>query len=146
MFFFCRPAAAPLRSGPGGGQGNLATLAVAQDCMFCLLFFVVHVTLFSLWYAFPAKHSPPLAGLQLWVVPHFHFVLGFRLFVSSPRHADRTREGLTVVCLAIAPLSEVCLAIGSFSGVCLTTAPCSSRPPATLAVRGRFLTGGFLYD
>ena len=36
---FCRPADAPLNSEPGGGQGNPATLTVAQDCMFCLLFF-----------------------------------------------------------------------------------------------------------
>ena len=34
--FFCRPADALLSSEPGGGQGNLATHTVAQDCMFCL--------------------------------------------------------------------------------------------------------------
>ena len=67
VFFCCRPADALLSSEPGGGQGNLATLGVAQDCMFCLLFFVMHVILFSLCYAFSARHFPLLAGL--WVVP-----------------------------------------------------------------------------
>ena len=42
---------------------------------------------------------------------------------------------LTVVYLAITPFSVVCLAI----------APLSPRPPATSAVRGRFLTGGLPY-
>ena len=46
--FPCRPADALLSSEPGGGQGNLATHTVAQDCMFCLLAFVTHVVLFSL--------------------------------------------------------------------------------------------------
>ena len=32
--FFFRPADALLSSKPGGGQGNLATHTVAQDCMF----------------------------------------------------------------------------------------------------------------
>ena len=46
--FFCRPTDALLSSEPGGGQGNLATRTVAQDCMFCLISFVMHVVLFSL--------------------------------------------------------------------------------------------------
>ena len=46
--FFCRPADALLSSEPGGGQGKLATHTVAQDCMFCLLVFVMHVVLCSL--------------------------------------------------------------------------------------------------
>ena len=46
--FFCRPADALLISEPGGGHGNLATHTVAQDYMFFLLFFVMHVVLFSL--------------------------------------------------------------------------------------------------
>ena len=41
-FVFCRPADALLISEPGGGQGNLATHTVVQDCMFCLIFFVMH--------------------------------------------------------------------------------------------------------
>ena len=47
-FFFGCPADALLSSEPGGGQGNLATHTVAQDCMFCLLSFVMRVVLFSL--------------------------------------------------------------------------------------------------
>ena len=42
------PADALLSSELGGGQGKLATHTVAQDCMFCLLTFVMHVVLFSL--------------------------------------------------------------------------------------------------
>ena len=48
FFFFVlpTPSSAPSR---GGGQGNLATHTVVQDCMFCLLIFVMHVVLFSFW-------------------------------------------------------------------------------------------------
>ena len=42
------PADALLSSELGGGQGKLATHTVAQDWMFCLLSFVMHVVLFSL--------------------------------------------------------------------------------------------------
>ena len=46
-FFFVLPTppSAPSR---GGGQGNLATRTVAQDCVFLFYLFVVHVILFSL--------------------------------------------------------------------------------------------------
>ena len=47
-FFFCRPVDALLSPEPGGRQGNLATYTVGQDCIFCLLSFVMHVVLFSL--------------------------------------------------------------------------------------------------
>ena len=80
--FFCRPADAFLNSEPGGGQGNLATYTVAQDCIFCLLFFLMHVILFFLCYAFSARHFPPLAGL--WVAPHFGFVLVFAFCLAPP--------------------------------------------------------------
>ena len=89
--FFCRPADALLSSEPGGGQGNLATHTVAQGCMFCRLFFVTHVILFSLCYAFSARHFSPLAGL--WVVPPFHFVLVFAFCLPPPRHCGSLREG-----------------------------------------------------
>ena len=46
--FFCRPTDALLISEPGGGQGNLASCTVAQDCMFSLLSVVMHVVLFFL--------------------------------------------------------------------------------------------------
>ena len=51
----------------------------------------------------------------------------------------------SVVCLVIATISEVCLAAAPSSMVCLAIAPFSSRPPATLAVRGRFLKGDLPY-
>ena len=41
--FSCPPADALLSSEPGGGQGNLATHTVAQDCIFCLLFSLLSV-------------------------------------------------------------------------------------------------------
>ena len=47
-FFFCRPADALLSSELGSAQDNLATRTVAQDCMFGLLSFAMHVILFSL--------------------------------------------------------------------------------------------------
>ena len=36
FWFLFRPADAPLSSEPGGGQGNLATHTMAQDCVFVL--------------------------------------------------------------------------------------------------------------
>ena len=80
--FFFRPADALLSSEPGGGQSNLSTHTVPQDYMFCLLFFVMHVILFSLCYAFSARHFPPPLGsvgcaafpLRVW----------FSLFLSRP--------------------------------------------------------------
>ena len=57
-FFFVLPTppSAPSR---GVGQGNLATHAVAQDCvLFCFIFFVMHVILFSLCFAFSARRFP----------------------------------------------------------------------------------------
>ena len=49
VVFFCRPVDALFSSEPGGGQGNVSTLAVAQDCIFCLLFFVMYVILIYLY-------------------------------------------------------------------------------------------------
>ena len=102
VFFFCRPADAFLSSEPGGGQGNLATQTMAQDCMFCLIFFVMHVTLFSLCYTLSGRRFP-LAGL--WVVPPFHFVLIFA-FCLAPPTATMVACGrvLTLVSFVLAPV------------------------------------------
>ena len=80
-FFFCRPADALLSSEPGGGQGHLPTHTVAQDCMFCVLFFVMHVVLFSLCYAFSASHFPPRGTVGCATFP---FRVGFRLLSRPP--------------------------------------------------------------
>ena len=80
--FFCRPADALLRSEPGGCQGNLATYTVAQDSVFCLLFFVMPVILFSLCNAFSARHSPPRRGTVGCAT--FTFRVGFRLLSRPP--------------------------------------------------------------
>ena len=79
--FFWSSWRRPLQLRVGGGQGSLATHTVAQEYMFCL-FFVMHVILFSLCYAFSARHFPPLAGL--WVVPPFHFMLVFAFCLAPP--------------------------------------------------------------
>ena len=151
MFFFLSSCRRPPQLRAGGGQGNLATLAVARDCMFCLLFFVRHVILFFL-YVFSARHFPPLAGLRL---RHISFSCWFSPFVSSPRHDGSLREGFDVgfpclrACvlqfafLRLPPPATVTVRGRVLTVVRLAIAPFSSRPPpATLAVRGRFLTGG----
>ena len=76
------PADALLSSELGGGQGKLATHTVAQDWMFCLLSFVMHVVLFSLLIRLFGLAPPPLAGL--WIVPPFHFVLAFASCLGPP--------------------------------------------------------------
>ena len=124
--FFCRPADGLLSPQPGGGQGNLATLAVAQDCMFCLIFFLMHVILFSLCYAFSARHFPRLAGL--WVVPPFHFELVFAFLSRPPATMVACGRVLTLVFLVLAPVL-------SFNSPFLRLAP-----PATPTIRGRVLT------
>ena len=89
----------------------------------------MRVSLFAL--RFQLKALLSLAGL--WVVPPFHFRVGFRLFVSPPRHDGSLREGFRDGC----PRLSAC--------VPLQFALFSSRPPAaTLALRGRFLGGGCL--
>ena len=79
--FFCPPADAVLSLEPGGGQGTLATYTVAQDSMFCLLFFVMHVFLFSLCYAFSTRHFPP--SRDYWLC-HLSISCWFSPFVSTP--------------------------------------------------------------
>ena len=81
-FFFSRPANAVLSSEPRGGQGNLATHTVAQDCIFCLLFFVMQIVLLSLLRCVFSLAPPPLAGL--WIVPPFSFVLVFASCLALP--------------------------------------------------------------
>ena len=63
MRFVFRPADALLSSEPGGGQGNLATHTVAQDCVF-LSSFISDACYFviSLPYVF-SEALPPLGGL-----------------------------------------------------------------------------------
>ena len=123
VFFFCRPADAFLSSEPGGGQGNLATQTMAQDCMFCLIFFVMHVTLFSLCYTLSGRRFP-LAGL--WVVPPFHFVVVFAFCLAPPSTMVACGRALTLVSLVFAP-------VFSFNSPFFV-----SPPPATLTIRGSF--------
>ena len=151
MVFFCRPADAFLSSKPESGQGNLATLAVAQDCMCCLLFFVIHVIWFSM--CFQLGTSPPSRDCGLC---HMSLSCWFSPFVSTPRHDCSLREGFDVgfpclrACVFNSPFFVFPPATLTVRGrvlpvVCLAIAPFSSPPPATLAVRGRFLTGGLPY-
>ena len=86
-------------------------------------------------------------------MPPFHFRFGFRLFVSPPRHDGGLREGFDVgfpcpsawvllqfAFLRLAPPATLAVRGRFLTVLCLIIAPFSSRPPATLAVRGRFLT------
>ena len=82
-----RPSSASSR---GGGQGNLSTHTVTQDFMFCLLFFLVHVILFSLCHAFFSKALPPPHGTVGCAT--FPFRVGFRLLSRPPRHDGSLRE------------------------------------------------------
>ena len=88
----------------------------------------------------------------------FPFRVGFRLFVSLPRHYGSLRKGFDVgfpclsACVLLqfaflrpAPPTTLTVRGRVLTVVCLTIAPFSSRPPDTLAVRGRFLTGGLPY-
>ena len=102
LAFFCCPTDDLVSSEPGAGQGNLATHTVAQNCMFCLLFFLMHVMLFYLCYAFSARHFPALAGL--WVVQPFRFVLVFAFCLAPPATMVVCGKVLTLVSLVLAPV------------------------------------------
>ena len=137
---FCRPADALPSSEPGGGQGNLATHTVAQDCMFCLLLFTINVILFSLCYALSARNSPPLAGL--WVVSPFYFVVVFAFCLAPPTTMVACGRVWTLVSLVFAlvfsfsslfSVSPIPRHAGvtpeALTVVRAATAPFSSRPP-----------------
>ena len=90
---------------------------------------------------------------------NFPFRVGSRLFVSPPRHDCSLREGfefgfpclsacvlLQFAFLRLTPPATLTVPGRVLTVDCLAIAPFSSRPPhATLAVRGRFLTGGLPY-
>ena len=99
--FFFRPADPLLSSEPGGGQGNLATHTVAQDCMFLSYFLVVHVILFSLCHVISATHFPSSRAVGCAIFP---FRVGFRLFVSPHRHDGSLREDFDVGFPCLAPV------------------------------------------
>ena len=81
----------------------------------------------------------------------FPFRVGFRLLSRPPRHDGSLREGFAFgfPCLRACVLLQIRLSSSSppaaptirgrvLTGVGLAIAPFASRPPATLAVRGRF--------
>ena len=90
VFFFCRPTDALFSSEPGGGQGTLSTHTVAQDCMFCLLSFVMHVILFLSAMRFGLGTSPPRGTVGCAIFP---FCVRYRPLSSPPRHDGSLREG-----------------------------------------------------
>ena len=81
-FFFFSPADALLSSEPGGGQVNLAAHTVAQECMFRLLSFVMHVVLFSLLICVFGWASPPPS--QDYGLCHLSILCWFSPLVSPP--------------------------------------------------------------
>ena len=121
-FVLPTPSSAPSR---GGGQGNLATHTVAQDCVsFCFIFFVIHVIFSSLCNAFSARHFTPSRDAGCSTFPSR---VGFHLSLSRPPATLAVRgRVLTLVSLIMAP---------AFSFDHLSP----SRPPARMAVRGRVL-------
>ena len=123
--FLCRPADALLSSEPGGGHGNLATHTEAQDCVF-LSYVLCDACYFCFLFAmrFQLRTSPPRGTVGC--VPPFHCVLVFA-FLSRPTMVACGRA-LTLVSLVIASAF-------SFKSPFFV-----SPPPATPAVRGRFLT------
>ena len=79
----------------------------------------------------------------------FPFHVGFRLLSRPPRHDDSLREGfdfgfpcacvlLQFDFIRLAPPATPTMRGRVMTVVGLAIAPFSSRPPATLAVRGRF--------
>ena len=92
---------------------------------------------------------PPLAGL--WGVPPFHFVWVFAFCLVPPAAMISLREGfdfrfpclracllLQFAFIRLAPHATPMMRGRVMTVVGLAIAPFSSRPPATLAVRGRF--------
>ena len=65
-------------------------LTVAQDCKFCLLFFVMHVICFLSAMRFWLGTSPPRGTVGCATFP---FCVGFRLLSRPPRHDGNLREG-----------------------------------------------------
>ena len=80
FFVLPTPSSAPSRE---GGQDNLATHSVAQDCVFLSHFLRDACYNVSLLCVF-SQALPPLAGL--WVVPPFRLMLAFAF---SSRHPPR---------------------------------------------------------
>ena len=147
--FFCRPADALFSSDPGGGQGNLATHAVAQDCMFLSYFLCdARCFVFSFDMRFRLGTSPPRGTVGCAIFP---FRVGFCLCLAPPATMVVCGRILPLVSLVFAPVfyfnspffvspppatptirGRVLMVVG------LPIAPLSSCPPTTLAVRGRF--------
>ena len=88
-----RPADAFLGPEPGGDQGNLATQYCGTGLCFCPIFFMVHVILFSLCYAFSARHFPPSRDCRLC---HLLISCWFSPFRLAPRHDGGLRESFEV--------------------------------------------------
>ena len=127
-FVLPTPSSVPSR---GGGQGNLATHTVAQDCVLFCLFYVMHVILSSLCYAFSARHFPPSRDCKLC---HFSVSCWFSpFFVSSPRHAGGVREGFDVGF----PYHIACVFLES---------PSTSRPPRHAGGPREVFDGGLPYN
>ena len=84
------PSSAPSR---GAARGIWLLNTVAQDCVFCLIFLEMHDILFSLCYAFAARHFPPRGTVGCATFP---FRVGLHLFVSPPHHGGGLREGFEV--------------------------------------------------
>ena len=123
-FSSCRRPPQP-RAGGAARVIWLLTLWHRTVC-FCFILFVMHVILYSLCYAFSARHFPPRGTVGCATFP---FRVGFRLFVSPPvTMAACGRVLATLVSLVIAPAF-------SFNSPFFV-----SPPPATLAVPRRFLT------
>ena len=145
-FVLPSPSSAPRR-----GAARVIWLLILwhRTVCFCHIFSAMHAILFYVYMRFQLC-TPPFAGL--WVVPPFHLALvsPFRL---DPRHDDGLREGFDVGCRC----RSACVSFNSpffFSlprhgdgsrevfggGLPHHSAFAFRPPPATLAVRGRFLT------
>ena len=105
----------------------------------------MHVILFSLCYALSARHFPPSRDCG----PPLHFVLVFAFSSRLPPLRKGFDVGfpchsacvlLQLVFLRLAPPATLAVRGGFLTVVCLIIAPFFVPPPATLAVRGRFLT------
>ena len=84
-FFFVSSCRHPPQLRAGGAARVIWLLTVAQDCKFCLLFFVMHVICFLSAMRFWLGTPPPRGTVGCATFP---FRVGFRLLSRPPRRDD----------------------------------------------------------
>ena len=153
LFFFILPTPS---STPSRGAARVIWLLILWHWIvcICLIFFVMHDILFSLYYAFSARHFPPSRDCGLC---HPSISCWFSPFRLSPRHDGGLREGFDVgfpchsACgflqfAFLRPPSATLVVHGRlFTVVCLIISPSSSRPSRHAGGTREVFEGGLPY-